>query len=112
MLFLRKIHSFGATQSDTVHLWVVYCRSLLEQSAGLWQGGLTQENREKLERTQKSFVKLVSKGNTAIYETLLSQLNFTTLDKRRDLTFLDMGQKNVCPMKKLQKRFHSTVKNR
>ena len=54
MLFLRKIRSFGATQSDMVRLWVVYCRSVLEQSAVLWQGGLTQENRDKLERTQKS----------------------------------------------------------
>ena len=32
MLFLRKIHSFGATQSDMVHLWVVYCRSVLRYS--------------------------------------------------------------------------------
>ena len=35
MLFLRKMHSFGASQSDMVHLWIVYCRSVLEQSAVL-----------------------------------------------------------------------------
>ena len=45
MLFLRKIHSFGASQSDMIHLWVVYCRSVLKQSAVLWQRGLTEENR-------------------------------------------------------------------
>ena len=59
MVFLRKIRSFGASKSEMVHLWVQYCRSVLEQSAVLWQAGLTEENRNTLERTQKSFVKLI-----------------------------------------------------
>ena len=109
MLFLRKIHSFGASQSDMVHLWVVYCRSVLEQSAVLWQRGLTEENRHNWERTQKSLVKLIAKENTESYEKLLSQLNVTTLDKRRD--FFPWGwQKNVCPSKIQPKYFHSTRK--
>ena len=107
---LRKIHSFGATQRDVVHLWVVYCRSVLEQSAVLWQGGLTQENKDNLERTQKSFVKLISKGNKANYETLLSQLNLTTLDKRRDILSLRWAKKCLSN-EKTSKMFPLNKKN-
>ena len=93
MLLLRKIHSFGASQSDMVHLWIVYCRSVLEQSAVLWQGGLTEENKANLERTQKSFVKLISKGKETNYEKSLSLLNLTTLDSRRDMLSLRWAKK-------------------
>ena len=71
MLFLRKMHSFGASQSDMVHLWVVYCRSVLEQSSVLWQGGVTEENKDNLERTQNFFVKLISRGKETNYEQSL-----------------------------------------
>ena len=57
MLLLKKILSFGATKEEMVHIWIVYCRSLLEQSAVVWSSSLTQENIDDLERTQKSFVK-------------------------------------------------------
>ena len=84
MVFLRKILSFGANQSEMVQLWKTYCRSVLEQSAVLWQGGLTKENREDLERTQKSFTKLILKNRYQTYQKSLSELNLTSLDSRRD----------------------------
>ena len=84
MVFLRKILSFGASQSEMVHLWKTYCRSVLEQSAVVWQGGLTKENRDDLERTQKTFTKLVLKNRYQTYEESLQRLNLTTLELRRD----------------------------
>ena len=53
MLLLKKISNFGANIEEMVHLWIVYCRSKLEQSAVVWAGSLTQENKDDLERTQK-----------------------------------------------------------
>ena len=38
-------------------------------------------------------MKLISKGNKANHETLLSQLNLTTLDKRRDILSLRWVEK-------------------
>ena len=111
MLFLRKIHSFGASQSDMVHLWVVYCRSVLKQSAVLWQRGLTEENRHNWERTQKSFVKLIAKGNTESYEKLLSQLNLTPLDKRSDILSLRLAKKCLS-IKNTAKMFPLNKKSR
>ena len=84
MVFLRKILNFGANQKEMVHLWITYCRSVLEQSAVVWQGGLTNKNRKDLERTQKSFTKLILKNKFTTYEQALISLNLSTLETRRD----------------------------
>ena len=89
MLLLKKILSFGATREEMVHIWIVYCRSLLEQSAVVWSSSLTQENIDDLERTQKSFVKLIL-GNQfksdyeGSYENALMKLNLQSLEERRE----------------------------
>ena len=85
--------SFGASKSEMVHLWIQYCRSVLEQSAVLWQGGLTEENRSSLERTQKSFVKLILGRKYKNYTQALLQLNLSTLDKGRDILSLRWAKK-------------------
>ena len=70
-----------------VHMWIIYCRSVLEQSAVVWSSSLTEENCTDLERTQKSFTKLILKKKYTTYEKSLIKLNLTTLKQRRqDLT--------------------------
>ena len=61
MLLLKKIHSFGASTNEMVELWISYCRSVLEQSAVVWSSSLTDQNMKDLERTKKSFTKLILK---------------------------------------------------
>ena len=61
MQLLRGVLSFGASNEEMVNLWILFCRSVLEQSCVLWHNSLTQENIEDLERTQKSFTKMVLK---------------------------------------------------
>ena len=50
MKLLRNTHKM-------IHLWVVFCRSVVEQSCVVWHSFLTKENRDDLERTQKTFFK-------------------------------------------------------
>ena len=61
MQLLRGVQEFGASTKEMVHLWTVICRSVLEQSFAVWSSSLTQENKDDLERTQKTFSKLVLK---------------------------------------------------
>ena len=82
-----------ASKTEMVPLWIQCCRSVLEQSAVLWQGGLTEENRSSLERTQKSFVKLILGRKYKNYTQALLQLNLSTLDKRRDILSLKWAKK-------------------
>ena len=48
MQLIRGIQSFGATQEELVHLWKIFCRSILEQSCVVWGPSLTQENSNNL----------------------------------------------------------------
>ena len=67
------------------HFWILFCRSVLEQSCVVWGSSLTQENIENLERTQKTFAKLVLKEKYKNYENALSILNLENLENRRKI---------------------------
>ena len=100
MLLLKKIYSFGATIEEMSHLWITYCRSALEQSSVVWSSSLTQENKEDLERTQKSFVKLILKQqyneeSNESYEESLMKLNLETLETRRNHLDLNFAKKCI-----------------
>ena len=56
-------------------------------------------------------MKFIAKGNTESYEKLLSQLNLTPLDKRRDILSLRLAKKclsikNTAKMFPLNKKSH------
>ena len=61
MSLLRNVYSFGATTDEMVHLWFVFCRSVVEQSCVVWHSSLTKENSDDIERTQKTFSKMILK---------------------------------------------------
>ena len=79
MALIRRAKEFGATKKELVHLWIVFCRGTLEQSCVLWHNTLTQENFDDLERTQKTFTKLVLGQNFKNYEDALLKLNLHPL---------------------------------
>ena len=43
MQLLRSLQSFGASAQEMVHIWVLFCRSILDQSCVVWGTSLTQE---------------------------------------------------------------------
>ena len=87
--------SFGATIQELVHLWILYCRSILEQSCILWHSMLTQENINNLERTQKTFAKLVLGNKYVTYEEALIKLNLISLAEKRQSLCLNFAKKVI-----------------
>ena len=77
---MRGVQSFGATKEEMVHLWTLFFRSVLEQSCAVWHSSLTQENTDDLERTQKTFAKLVLREKYTTYENALTKLNLESED--------------------------------
>ena len=71
MQLLRGVKSDGASTEEMVHLWIIFCRSVLEQSCVVWTTSITQENIEDIERTQKTFAKLVLREKYQNYENAL-----------------------------------------
>ena len=95
MQLLRKVWSLGSSCQEMVQLWKVFCQSVLEQSCVLWDSGLTQENRNNLERTQKTFVILILEEEYNNYENALHISQLETLDKRRKELTLRFAQTSL-----------------
>ena len=56
---------------------------MLEQSCVVWGSSLTQENIDDLERTQKTFAKLILREKYLNYESALRRLDLQSLSERR-----------------------------
>ena len=95
MQLIRGLQSFGATSQEMVHFWILFCRSVLEQSCVVWGPSLNQENIEDLERTQKSFAKLVLKQNYKTYNQALIKLNLESLEVRRKQMYLKFAKNGI-----------------
>ena len=95
MQLLRSVYSFGATNAEMVHLWTVFCRSVLEQSCIVWHSSLTNENTEDLERTQKTFCKLILRERYKNYEDSLILLNLDSLHQRRQNLCLKFAKSGI-----------------
>ena len=71
------------------------CRSVLEQSCILWHKLLTLENIFDLERTQKTFAKVVLRNSYRTYEEALIKLNLSSLSERRENVCRKFAQSGV-----------------
>ena len=95
MQLLRKVWSFGSTVEEMVGLWKTYCLSVLDQSCVLWDSGLTMENKSDLERTQKTFAKLVLQENYKTYNEALLHLGLQNLELRRKSLSLVFAKRSL-----------------
>ena len=95
MELVRKVASFGASQEDLKNVYVLFVRSLLEQSATVWHSSLTEENSDDLERVQKSAVKIILGDGYIDYEKALIRLNMESLKDRRENLCLNFALKCI-----------------
>ena len=108
MEILRRVSSFGAPIQDLKDIYILFIRSLLEQSATVWHSSLTEENAQDLERVQKNALRIILKDQYKTYKHALAKLGLGKLSERREklcLTFAQKCTKNprtayMFPMKK------------
>ena len=91
MQLLQAISNFGATWDDLKQIYILFVRSLLEQSCTVWHIGLTEENSTDLERIKKSALKLESSYQT--YQNALKILDLQTLKNRKENLCLQFAKK-------------------
>ena len=104
MELLRKVAGFGTPVEDLKTIYVLFVRSILEQSATVWHSSLTEENSSDLERVQKSAIKIIFQEQFKGYENGLAQLGLQTLKSRREQLCLDFARK-CTKSKKLEPMF-------
>ena len=65
---------FGASTDDKKQIYIMYVRSLLEQSAIVWHSSLSAQNRRDIERVQKSAIRIILGNQYVGYKKSLEQL--------------------------------------
>ena len=101
MQLLQKVLGFGATHKEMVELWKTYCRSVLEQSCIVWGSSLTEENKKDLERTQKTFTKLILGDKYTTYQEACKTLFLESLEDRRQKLTLTFAKQSLLNEKML-----------
>lgn len=71
MELLRKVASFGTNHEELTNIYILFVRSLLEQSATVWHSSLTEDNKNDLERVQKTALKVIWGRSTKLTNKLL-----------------------------------------
>ena len=84
MELLRKVASFTTSMEEKKNIYILYIRSILEQSCIVWNSSLTAENCDDLERVQKAAVRIILGKNYTNYENALIKADLEPLKKRRD----------------------------
>ena len=86
----RKVFKFCTSREDLKTIYILFVRSILEQSAVVWHSSLTKENSQDIEWVQKSAVQLIVNQSLS-YKKCLSLLELEPLYLRRQKLCLDFS---------------------
>lgn len=93
MELIRKAASFNPSLDDLKTLYILYVRSILEQSCAVWNSSLTMQNSNDLERVQKAAVRIMLGDKFENYEEALEVVNLQKLTERRNELCLKFAKK-------------------
>ena len=79
MEILRQAVTFGAPLEDKKIIYILYVRSVLEQSCQVWNSRLTEQNITDLERVQKSALRLIINKQYDDYNSALDMIDLQIL---------------------------------
>ena len=74
MPILHKMAELNASVEDMKIMYIMFIRSVLEQSAVVWHSSLTQENTQSIERVQKCVAKTILQSKFTTYKKALEFL--------------------------------------
>ena len=95
MRLLHKLVEFSVPQDDLVNIYILYIRSILEQSCQVWHNSLTLENFQDLERVQKNALKIILKDKYQSYSNALTKTGLSSLFERRSVLCLKFAKSCV-----------------
>ena len=82
LFFLKVLKSYGASKHDLKTFYCCVIRSTLEYGAQVWNGSLTQVQRNEIERVQKRALRIIVPEYE--YNRALQECGIKTLQQRRD----------------------------
>ena len=82
MIIIHRLKAFKVSQEDLVQIYILYIRSVLEQSCQVWHFSLTEEDSNNIERVQKVACRIILENYTT-YEKACESLQIESLKTRR-----------------------------
>ena len=83
MPILHKLFEFDVPRSDLLEIYILYIRSVLENSATVWHSSITQGQEIEIERVQKVALRTILKTEYLDYFSALKMCSLPTLKERR-----------------------------
>ena len=107
---LRRLKRLGSKTTDLLDVYFKQVRGTLEQGVQIWHPGITNIQRNKIERVQKSALSIILGQNYKSYNRALKTLKLESLFVRREKLCKTFAKKcEVSP--KFSKWFKRKVKN-
>ena len=105
-----KCSTFTKYIEELENIYILFIRSILEQSCVLWHSSLTVDDSNNLERVQKASLKISLQEEYKDYERSLHKVNLQSLYERR-LTLCENFARNTPKHEKLHKLFPKNPNN-
>ena len=93
MIILKRLYQFGVPREDLIQIYILYIRSVVEQSAVIWHSSLTVGETRDIERVQKVSLRLLLKEEYVSYQGALHITGLQTLEERREFLCLNFARK-------------------
>ena len=79
---------------DLKNIYILFIRSILEQSATVWHSSISEENKSDLERVQKTALKIILDQRYKSYKNAFNILDLESLDDRRKYLCLTFARRS------------------
>ena len=83
MIILQNLFKFGLPVQDMIEIYILYIRSVVENSSVVWHSSLTIADRVAIERIQKVVFKIILSEKYESYEQALKITGLPSLEERR-----------------------------
>ena len=83
MIILHNLSAFSLPIEEMIEIYILYIRSVVEYSAVVWHSSLTQEDSQRLERIQKTSLRIILQEQYEDYPQALKFVGLQTLEERR-----------------------------
>ena len=93
MSMLTKLKYVGVCQADLLGVYKLFIRSVPEYCSVVWNSRLTGEDKNTLERVQKTSLRIILGDSYENYHSALEACNLKPLDERREEQSLKFAHK-------------------
>ena len=92
---ITKLRYVGVSKDDLLDIYILFIRSITEYCAVSFHSSLTQQQSNKLEKIQKTCLKVIMGDEYQDYSTVLKKCGLLTLSERRERRCLDFSLKSL-----------------